>query len=376
MLYAKNIVSSLVLTALLVSPWAEAADYQLVTLAADLHHPWSVVQLPDGDLLVTERQGKLLRVSLQGGERREISGTPDTLTGGQGGYFDIALHPRFEQNRLVYLAYAQGTPRENATAVFRAQLADDSLIAGRDILVARPAKPTQQHYGGRLLFLEDETLLVGTGDAFDLRNQAQALESELGKVLRVAADGAPVSDNPFPQPGAERIWTLGHRNPQGLAKDSATGAIYLHEHGPRGGDELNRLEAGNNYGWPAATRGKDYSGAYVSPFTSLPGMTEPLHTWTPSIAPSGMTVYRGDAFPDWQGKLLIGALVDREVRLLELQHNTVIAEQSLFTEIGERIRDVRSGRDGLLYLLTDSEQGKLIQVRPAAPQTTGGATSD
>lgn len=360
--YCNTILTGIAM--LLASFLSVAADYQLVTIADDLHHPWSIAQLPDGDLLVTERRGRLLRVSLQGASTKTLSGVPDTLVGGQGGFFDVVLHPRFDSNQLVYLAYAKGSPHENATAVWRARLSGDALVDGEDILVVKPAKPTQQHYGGRLLFLPDETLLITTGDGFDRREQAQSLDSELGKVLRVRDDGGTPPDNPFDKKAAERIWTLGHRNPQGLARDSATGNIYLHEHGPRGGDELNLLEAGANYGWPAATTGLDYSGAYVSPFTSLPGMLEPLHTWNPSIAPSGLAIYRGAAFPEWRGRVLIGALVEEEVRMLTLKEGKVVAEQALFTDVGERIRDVYSGDDGLVYLLTDSEQGRLIQVRP------------
>lgn len=362
----------LLLALILATRPASAQDYEVVTLAEGLRHPWSVVQLPGGDFLVSERPGRLLRITATSGTIQEIEGGPKTLTGGQGGYFDIALHPQFEQNALVYLAYAQGTPGDNATTLHRARLRDNALIEGEDILATRPSKTTRQHYGGRLLFIDESTLLLSTGDGFDLREQAQSLNSELGKVLRVTDGGKPAPGNPFTHSGAERIWTLGHRNPQGLARDPVTHTIYLHEHGPRGGDELNVLTAGNNYGWPAVTYGMDYSGAFVSPFQSLPGMTEPLHTWTPSIAPSGMTVYRGDAFPDWQGDLLVGALVPEEVRLLELQQGRISAEKSLFREVGERIRDVRTGRDGLLYLLTDSEQGRLIQIRPA-PATSAGA---
>lgn len=362
----------LLLAYLLASRASFAAEYQLHTLTDQLHHPWSLAQLPGGDLLVTERRGRLLRVPAAGGATQEIAGVPATLTGGQGGFFDIALHPDFENSHWVYLAYARGSKGANATAVFRARLSGNTLTDGEDILVVQPDKPTRQHYGGRLLFLQDGTLLLSTGDAFDLRDHAQSLQSELGKVLRLRDDGTAVHDNPFPEPGAERIWTLGHRNPQGLAQDSVSGAIYLHEHGPRGGDELNRLVAGSNYGWPVATRGLDYSGAYVSPFSSLPGMAEALHTWTPSIGPSGLTVYQGDAFPQWRGRVFAGALVNREVRMLSVSGDEVRDEQAIFSEVGERIRDVRTGRDGLLYLLTDSENGRLIQVRPAPASAGAG----
>ncbi|MFU8765589.1 MAG: PQQ-dependent sugar dehydrogenase, partial [Haliea sp.] len=296
-----------------------APDYQLETVATGLHHPWSVAQLPDGSLLVTERRGRLLQISADGSRREEIGGVPSTWVAGQGGFFDIVLHPQFAANRLVYLAYARGDQGANGTAIWRARLEGSALQDGADILWVADKKNTAQHYGGRLLFLPDNSLLLATGDGFDFREQAQNPRSELGKVLRVKDDGSVPEDNPFSEPGSERVWTLGHRNPQGLVLAGQSGTVYLHEHGPKGGDEVNLLRAGENYGWPAATYGVDYSGAYVSPFSELPGMAAPLHVWTPSIAPSGMTWYDGDQFPAWRGKLLVGALVDKEVRLLTLR---------------------------------------------------------
>ncbi|MEQ9463777.1 MAG: PQQ-dependent sugar dehydrogenase [Haliea sp.] len=344
---------------------AVAAEYQLETVASGLHHPWSVVQLPDGSLLVTERRGKLLQISADGSQRRDISGAPATWVAGQGGYFDIVLHPDFRLNRLVYLAYAKGDKDANGTAIWRARLEGNALRDGKDILWVADKKNTAQHYGGRLLFLPDNSLLLATGDGFDFREQAQNPGSELGKVLRIMDDGSTPADNPFSEPGSERVWTLGHRNPQGLVLAGDSGAVYLHEHGPRGGDEVNLLRAGENYGWPAATHGVDYSGAYVSPFSDLPGMAAPLHVWVPSIAPSGMAWYDGDQFPHWRGKLLAGALVDKEVRLLTLQDGRITAESTLFSELDARIRDIRVGNDGFLYLLTDHEDGALLRVRPA-----------
>ncbi|MEQ9397386.1 PQQ-dependent sugar dehydrogenase [Haliea sp.] len=342
-----------------------AADYQLETLASGLHHPWSVAQLPDGGLLVTERRGKLLQISADGSQRQEIGGVPSTWLAGQGGFFDIVLHPQFAANRLVYLAYARGDRDANGTAIWRARLEDNVLRDGADILWVANKKNTAQHYGGRLLFLPDNSLLLTTGDGFDFREQAQDPGSELGKVLRVNDDGSVPADNPFAAPGSERVWTLGHRNPQGLVLAGDSGTVYLHEHGPKGGDEVNLLRAGENYGWPAVTHGVDYSGALVSPFKELPGMAAPLHVWSPSIAPSGMTWYDGEQFPAWRGKLLVGALVDKEVRLLTLEGGRVSDETALFGELDARIRDVRTGTDGFIYLLTDAENGALVRVRPA-----------
>lgn len=350
---------------LLLTAPGRAADYRLEVISDALHHPWSVARLPGGDFLVTERRGRLLRIPAAGGEGRELSGVPETYVAGQGGLFDVLLDPQFELNRQVYLSYAEGPPASNGTAVIRARLGESGLENVEQILRVRDRKDTPQHYGGRLLFLPDGSLLVATGDGFDYREAAQDLGSELGKVLRIGADGHVPADNPFADSSRPRIWTYGHRNTQGLALDPGSGRVYLHEHGPRGGDELNVLVAGNNYGWPVATYGVDYSGAYVSPYTEMDGMEQPLHYWVPSIAPSGMAWYDGDRFPQWRGDLFVGALVDRDVRRLDLVGGEVAAEEPLFSELKARIRDVYSAADGYLYLLTDSEQGALIRVRPA-----------
>ncbi|GAB3292329.1 PQQ-dependent sugar dehydrogenase [Parahaliea aestuarii] len=350
------------------SAFTAAAEYRLQTLSEGLAHPWSVTQLPGGDFLVTERGGRLLRIPANGGNGRALAGLPPTYVAGQGGYFDVRLHPDFASNRLVYLSFAEGTPADNGTAVIRGTLAEGKLEQVETVLQVKDRKDTPQHYAGRLLFLPDKSLLVTTGDGFDYREQAQNPDSELGKVLRIAADGSVPTDNPQLSRERPRVWSMGHRNAQGLALDADSGAIYLHEHGPRGGDELNRLQAGKNYGWPAITYGVDYSGAHVSPYTQLPGMEQPLHYWVPSIAPSGMAWYGGSRFPDWRGDLFIGALVDKEVRHLEMENGSVVAETPLFSELGERIRDVYAAPDGYLYLLTDSETGKLVRVLPAGEE--------
>lgn len=346
----------------LYSTGIHAEDYQLFTRAKDLRWPWSVARLPDGSFLITEREGRLIRVSDRG-QRSVIDGTPDTVFAGQGGFFDIALHPKFAINRLIYLSYAEGEPSSNGTAIYRARLRNGKLEDGERILRVTPDKTTPQHYGGRLLFLDDNSLLLTTGEGFEHREEAQCRGSELGKVLRIDSSGNPAGIASLRDGKATKIFTLGHRNPQGLALDPKTGAIYLHEHGPRGGDELNRLEIGGNYGWPAVTHGVDYSGAYVSPFTTAPEMVDPLWTWVPSIAPSGMAWYNGNAFPKWRSSLLLGTLVSKEVRRLQMHDGSVVKEEILFAEIGQRIRDVRVfGED--IFLLTDSERGELIQVLP------------
>jgi len=351
--------------ALPMAALSSSPEYKLETVADELDYPWSVAFLPGGDFLVAERTGQLIRVSADGTQKTNIAGVPDTYVAQQGGFFDVALHPDFETNSTIYLSYAHGEAHANGTGIVRARLAETQLTQSKLILLAETVKDTPVHYGGRLLFLPDKSLLVTTGDGFEYREKAQDIAAELGKVLRVNDDGTPAVDNPFKSLGAARVWTYGHRNAQGLSLNQETGEVFLHEHGPRGGDELNILTAGKNYGWPAITRGVDYSGAHVSPFTELEGMEQPDWFWVPSIAPSGLAWYGGHAFPQWHGDLFLGALVNREVRRLDMEDGKVIAEESLFAELGERIRDVRSGPDGYLYLLTDSKHGKLIRVIPA-----------
>ncbi len=353
-----------ILLLLFYSVLSMATDYTLETIVDDLRNPWSIAFLPDGDYLVTEREGALLRLRPDG-SRVSLTGVPDTYFAGQGGFFDIILDPAFAQNQLVYLSYAHGTPDQNGTGVMRARLEADRLADSQLILLSDPSRATPQHYGGRLLFLPDGTLLVTVGDGFEYREAAQDIDQQLGKILRIDTDGDAPADNPFADRGgrAARVWTYGHRNSQGLARDQESGLVYMHEHGPRGGDEVNLILPGSNYGWPAVTGGIDYSGAYVSPFTEHPDMEKSLITWVPSIAPSGLAVYDGAAFPQWQGSLFVGALVDREVRRLELDKGVVTAEEALFSELGMRIRDIRQGPDGLLYILTD--EGSLVRVLPA-----------
>ncbi|MBE9539667.1 MAG: PQQ-dependent sugar dehydrogenase [Proteobacteria bacterium] len=352
------------LSLLLSSNAWSSADYKLETVTDGLNHPWSVAFLPNGEFLVTELGGKLLRLSADGSKKTIIGGVPDTYVAQQGGFFDIVLHPDFKSNKQVYLSYAHGGPDANGTGIIRATLGKERLENTELIMLVATVKDTPVHYGGRMLFRPDGTLLVTTGDGFEYREKAQDLSTELGKVLRINPNGVAAADNPFPDRGSPRVWTYGHRNPQGLALNSDTGEIYLHEHGAKGGDELNILQAGKNYGWPAITLGVDYSGAHVTPFKELPGMEQPAWFWVPSIAPSGLAWYGGTAFPQWHGDLFVGALVNKDVRRLDLEDGKVVGEEILFGEIGERIRDVRSGPDGYLYLLTDSKDGKLIRVKP------------
>jgi len=344
---------------LLVSSSHAEVPYQLQTVATDLEQPWSVAILPDGDFLVTELTGQLRHVSSTGQVSEPLAGVPRVYVAGQGGLFDVVLHPEFESNRLVYLSYADGFSRDNGTAIARGRLAGNWLEDLKVIFRVQTRKDTPVHYGGRMAFLPDGSLLLTTGDGFNYREAAQDLASQLGKVLRMTDSGQPAAGNPFPE--APYVYSYGHRNPQGLAVAN-DGTIWLHEHGPKGGDEVNRIEAGVNYGWPAITFGLDYSGAIISPHTSWPGMAQPEHYWVPSIAPSGLAVYEGEMFPDWSGDLFVGALVNQEVRRLDVSAGKIGSEETLFSELGARIRDVRVGPDGTIYILTNGTPGELIRV--------------
>lgn len=334
----------------------QAAEYRLETWADGLELPWSIAFLPDGTALVTELGGSLRRISADGEVGRPLRNVPRVYFAGQGGLFDVLPHPDFERNGLVYLSFAEGSSKDNGTAVARGRLADGALENVEIIFRNYSRKDTPVHYGGRMAFLADGTLLLTTGDGFDYREAAQDIASGLGKVLRMNDDGSPAAGNPFPR--APYVFSYGHRNPQGLAVD-ADGTIWLHEHGPRGGDELNRIEAGVNYGWPAITYGVDYSGAEISPYTEWEGMAQPVYQWTPSIAPSGLAIYRGDLFGEWNGNLFVGALVGQEVRRLIPGDDGVQAEHTVFSELDARIRDVRNGPGGTLFVLTP---GKVIRI--------------
>ncbi|MFT4677474.1 MAG: glucose/arabinose dehydrogenase [Candidatus Azotimanducaceae bacterium] len=354
------------LFALLLICLPASADYSIETVAEGFDHPWSISFLPDGGYLVTTRPGEVYRVTSDGDKGKPLTGTPSAYVAGQGGYFDIILDPDFAINQMVYLSYAGGTPEANGTYVMRAMLGEQGFEKSEVIFSATPTKDTAAHYGGKLAFLPDGTLLVTTGDGFEYREAAQNKNSQLGKLIRINSDGSVPADNPFVNGGGDpKVYSYGHRNPQGLVVDTATGDIYVHEHGPKGGDELNLIAPAANYGWPAVTYGDNYSGAYVSPLKTYSGITEPLHYWVPSIAPSGLAYYDGQVFPQWQGDLFVGALVDKDVRRLDMENGKVVSEEALFSEIAERIRDVRAGPDGNLYLLTDSATGKILRI--AAP---------
>lgn len=334
---------------------AEAAEFKVTTLVEGLDFPWSLAFLSDGSMLFTERSGQLRRFS-NGEVSESISGVPEVYVRSQGGLFDVVLHPDFETNNTLYLTYAAGTRKSNATTLARATLKGMALENVEVLFEVDRKKTTAAHYGGRLIFLNDGTMLLTVGDGFDLREQAQNLSNHIGSTIRLNDDGTVPEDNPYVgQDGARpEIWSHGHRSPQGLTIDRANDIIYQTEHGPRGGDEVNRLEVGKNYGWPIITYGRDYSGAQITPFKKKEGLEQPLVDWTPSIAPSGLAFYTGDLFPEWKGDLFAGALKERTVHRIDLEGGEVVGEEVLLEDLGYRIRDVRDGPDGHLYVLTDS----------------------
>ena len=343
--------------------------YKVTEIATGLDHPWSMAFLPDGSMLVTERVGRLRLIKGGSLQATPIGGVPAVHTGSQAGLFDIVLHPNFAQNNLVYLTYAAGTAAANGTQVARARFDGSTLQDLQVIFKAMPLKDTDNHYGGRLAFLADGTFALTIGEGFEYREKAQDLSSDLGKIVRLNEDGSIPKDNPFIGQASVRpeIYTWGHRNEQGLLFDAMSGRLYETEHGPRGGDELNIIVAHRNYGWPVITYGMDYSGAYVSPYTQRPGLEQPVIYWTPSIAPSGLTIYRGDKFPSWRGDLFVGALAFKHLRRVHLdEHGNVVDQEQLLNDRNWRIRDVRSAPDGYLYVCTDETDGRVLRLEPAS----------
>lgn len=338
--------------------------YKVSEIAKGLDHPWSLAFLPDGSILVTERAGRLRIIT--GGKLRPqpIGGVPPVHTGSQAGLFDVVLHPKFAENQFIYLTYAHGSAGANALRVARARFDGSALQDLKVIFEAKPSKDTNDHYGAKLAFLGDGIFALTIGDGFEYREKAQDLSSHLGKIVRLNDDGSVPPNSPIGK-AAPGILSLGHRNQQGLAYDGESGRLFETEHGPQGGDELNIIEPGKNYGWPVITYGMDYSGAYVSPYKERPGMEQPVLVWTPSIAPSGLAVYRGDKFPGWNGDLFVGALAFKHLRRIDIDERGEVAGQSqLLTELGARIRDVRVSPDGFIYVTTDDAAGRVLRLEP------------
>jgi glucose/arabinose dehydrogenase len=360
------------------TPAPAAGVVRAETVARGLEHPWGLAFLPDGRILVTERPGRLRLVDREGRLSDPLAGVPAVLARGQGGLLDVALDPRFAETRLVYLSYAEpGEGGTAGTAVARGRLGEGRLEDVRVIYRQQPKAQGGNHFGSRLVFARDGTLFVTQGDRFDYSEQAQNLSSGIGKIVRIDPGGSVPRDNPFAGRAGARpeVWSLGHRNVQAAALHPETGQLWTVEHGARGGDELNRPEAGKNYGWPVISYGVHYSGAKIGEGTAKPGLEQPLYYWDPVIAPSGLLFYTGDAFPGWKGSLLIGSLKPGLLVRLVLEGGRVVREERYLADLGERVRDVAQGPDGLVYLLTDSPQGRLLRLSPAGPAAQGPGAS-
>lgn len=352
----------------------EASGWRSEVIVKGLEHPWSVAWLPDGSALVTERPGRLRIIRDGVLNPTAIGGVPDVLAYGQGGLLEVSLHPDFERNRLIYLAYATGTKTANRITLARARFTGTHLADLRVIFQNPDTKSDGQHFGSRLLWLPDKTLLMSIGDGGNppiafagepIRNQAQQLATVFGKIIRLHDDGSVPDDNPFVHEVGARpeIFSYGHRNIQGLARDPKTGNIWANEHGARGGDELNLIIAGQNYGWPEVTYSKEYWGPHISQTTDRADVPAPRVVWTPSKAPSGLAFYTSSRHAHWTGDLFSGALKFGQIRWISLTDGQVTDERKM--TISARVRDVRQGPDGSLYVLTDEPDGALLRILPS-----------
>jgi glucose/arabinose dehydrogenase len=343
---------------------SEEHAFRVETVAEGFDHPWALTFLPDGRMLVNERKGQLNLVEPDSGERTRITGLPEITARGQGGLLDVALHPRFSENNSVYLSYVAKGEGGFGTHVGRGRLQGTQLTDFEVLFRATPFTDTGQHFGSRLVFDGKGHLYISLGER-NQRDRAQDLQDHNGSLIRLTEDGEIPQDNPFVgrKDALPAIYSYGHRNIQGMTQHPETGEIWLHEHGPRGGDEINVPQAGRNYGWPIITYGKEYYGPSIGP-AKKEGLEPPIHHWTPSIAPSGMTFYTGAAFPRWQGDLFVGALAQTHLARLRFDGKKLVTEERLLDDEGWRIRDVAQGPDGLLYLVIDSDDAPIVRLRP------------
>ena len=342
----------------------EAAEFSLVEIAGGLHHPWAVAFLPDGDFLVTERRGRLYRVSREG-QRTRIGNVPRVAAQGQGGLLDVVLHPDYGSNGWIYFSYARPVSGGATTSLGRARLSGDELQDVELLFSAEPARGGGRHFGSRIVFDHDGYLYLTLGERGQMA-LSQDTTSHWGSTVRLFDDGTVPPDNPFVGMAGYRdeLYTYGNRNAQGMIVHPRTGDVWQNEHGPQGGDELNLIRRGANYGWPVITHGEQYGGGQIGQGTHAEGMEQPVVHWTPAIAPSGMTYYDGIRVPEWQGNLFIGSLVDQHLRRVVLDGNDVVHQEVLLhREIG-RVRDVRTGPDGYIYILTDASNGRLYRLEP------------
>jgi glucose/arabinose dehydrogenase len=350
---------------------SSAGSLSVETVAQGLSYPWSLAFLPDGRMLVTERPGRMRIVAQNGQLSPPLANVPKVFAVSQGGLFDVILDRDFGRNRTIYFSYAEPFNGGARTALARAQLEAGEVPRLGDVkVIYRQHGPPSRgnHFGGRIVQAADGTLFLTNGEHFADRDMAQTLDNDLGKIIRITSDGAAPPDNPFAGKRGARpeIWSYGHRNPQGLAVNPADGSLWEQEHGARGGDEINLIVPGHNYGWPLVSHGVNYDGSPVGTGkATMQGGDDPLWHWTPSIAPSGMTFYTGNLFPGWKGSLFNGALKFQLLSRLEIRDGKVVREERLLQGLNERIRDVRQGPDGALYLATDSSSGRILRVVPA-----------
>ncbi|MDO9061685.1 MAG: PQQ-dependent sugar dehydrogenase [Bradyrhizobium sp.] len=349
---------------------SSAGQLDVQTVASGLVNPWALAFLTDGRMLVTERAGRMRIVTPEGQVSPPLKGVPEVWASGQGGLLDVITDKNFAQSKTIYFCYAERSAGGGRTAVARARLNDGSGRLDETKVIFRQEGPLSSgnHYGCRIAQAGDGNLFVTLGDHFSARDEAQNLGNHIGKLIRIAPDGTAPADNPFVgRNGAKpEIWSFGHRNEQGLAIDPLTGDLWESEHGPRGGDEINLVGKGKNYGWPVIGYGIDYSGARIHEAAAKDGMEQPLKYWVPSIAPSGLAFYSAKLFPKWTGSLFTGALAGKMLVRLQLNGHTVTSEERLLPNLNERIRDVRQGPDGALWLLTDSSAGRILRVSPSA----------
>ena len=346
---------------------SSAGDLVVETVARGLEHPWALAFLPDGRVLVTERPGRMRIVAKDGKLSPALGGVPKVFASGQGGLHDVVLDRGYANNHTIYFCYAEPVDGGARTALARATLVDESTPRLDDVKVIFHQEgplSSGNHFGCRIAQTGDDNLFMTAGEHFSSRDQAQNLANHLGKIIRIRPDGSVPPDNPFVGRPKPEIWSYGHRNPQGLALHPTTGKLWEHEHGPRGGDEINIIEKGRNYGWPVIGFGIDYNGAKIHESTHKEGMEQPIWYWVPSIAPSGMTFMTGGLFPAWRGNLFVGALAGQALVRLELDGEKVVKEERLLQQLRERIRDVRQAPDGSLWLATDNSAGRILRVAP------------